>query len=68
MSSSVENKEAREISSNGLRGLREQMANAPVLAFLDRFDSFLDKKKKILSKNEILFSPGENPYLYIVSG
>lgn len=38
-----------------------------MLAFLDRFDGFVQKKKKILGKGEILFEPGENPFLYIVA-
>ena len=34
---------------------------------MDRFDNFVQKKKKILTKGEVLFEPGENPYLYVVA-
>lgn len=37
------------------------------MAFLERFDTFVQKKKKILTKGEVLFEPGENPYLYMVA-
>lgn len=50
-----------------LSALKQSLAAYPILAFLEGFDSFLKKKKKILANKEILFSPGENPYFYIIS-
>ena len=47
--------------------LRDSLAQAPILAFLKKFDIFLKKKEQFLSRDEVLFEPGENPYLYIVS-
>jgi CRP-like cAMP-binding protein len=53
--------------TSGLQALRAHMPNAPVMAFLEKFDTFFEKKKRSLLKDEVLFSPGENPYLYIVA-
>lgn len=50
-----------------MKSLRASLPMQPVLAFLDSFDQFFKKKKQQLAKNEVLFSPGENPYFYIVT-
>jgi CRP-like cAMP-binding protein len=60
-------KNVPDLVQSPLNILRENLANAPVLVFLERFDAFISKKKKFLSKWEALFEPGENPYLYIVA-
>ncbi|MDQ1344331.1 MAG: Cyclic nucleotide-binding protein [Patescibacteria group bacterium] len=64
--------EKREIAESGgiqkgLEGLKAGISVAPVFAFLETFDSFAKKKKKLLVDGEVLFSPGESPYFYIVS-
>jgi len=50
-----------------LGALKQSLAIHPILAFLEGFDSFFKKKKRALVNNEVLFTPGENPYFYIVS-
>ena len=50
-----------------LGSLRQTLAINPILAFLESFDNFFKKKKRALVNNEVLFTPGENPYFYIVS-
>ncbi len=67
MNQKIEKSALPEISIPGFEWLRKELAVAPVLAFLDRFDRFVSKKKKIMAKNEVLFEPGENPFLYIVA-
>lgn len=47
--------------------LKQSLTIHPILAFLEGFDSFFKKKKRALVNNEVLFTPGENPYFYIVS-
>lgn len=47
--------------------LKQSLTIHPILAFLEEFDNFFKKKKRILMNNEVLFTPGENPYFYIVS-
>jgi CRP-like cAMP-binding protein len=56
-----------ETPKPGFEGLRKELLVAPIIAFLDRFDTFAQKKKKVLAKDEMLFEPGDNPYLYIVA-
>lgn len=51
----------------GLEGLKAGIAVTPVFAFLEKFDEFAKKKKKMLAAGEVLFEPGESPYFYIVS-
>ena len=62
---------APKVEKSGLQkellSFRQDLSVAPVLAFLEKFDAFLKKKKRILTKDELLFEPGENPYLYIVA-
>lgn len=50
-----------------LGALKQSLTIHPILAFLEGFDSFFKKKKRSLVNNEVLFTPGENPYFYIVS-
>lgn len=66
---SPETKKAPEKSTlqASLGTLKESLAIHPILAFLEEFDNFFKKKKRILMNNEVLFTPGENPYFYIVS-
>lgn len=58
-----------EVSSlrASLGSLKQSLSIHPILAFLEGFDSFFKKKKRALVNNEVLFSPGENPYFYIIS-
>lgn len=53
--------------SGWLDSIKAALPQAPVFAFLERFDTFMEKKKRFLKKGEILFEPGENPYFYIVA-
>ncbi len=46
--------------------LKQTISAFSVFAFIEKFDERFKKKKKILSKGEILFEPGQNPYLYII--
>jgi CRP-like cAMP-binding protein len=55
------------LSDSPLKSLKGNLLNAPVLAFIEKFDTLFSKKKKFLTKGETLFEPGENPYLYIVA-
>lgn len=66
---SPEIKQAPEVNvlKQDLGALRQSLAIHPILAFLEGFDSFFKKKKRLLVNNEVLFTPGENPYFYIVS-
>jgi len=50
-----------------LGALKQDLTIQPILAFLEEFNSFFKKKKRALANNEVLFTPGENPYFYIVS-
>ena len=50
-----------------LGALKQSLNIHPILAFLEGFDNFFKKKKRSLVNNEVLFTPGENPYFYIVS-
>lgn len=50
-----------------LGALKKTLNIHPILAFLEGFDNFFKKKKRALVNNEVLFTPGENPYFYIVS-
>lgn len=50
-----------------LDSIKAALPQAPVFAFIEKFDTFVQKKKRILAKEEALFEPGENPYLYIVT-
>jgi CRP-like cAMP-binding protein len=50
-----------------LEAFRLTLPQAPVFAFLEKFDAHIQKKKRILTKGETLFDPGENPYFYIVA-
>ncbi|MDD2891340.1 MAG: cyclic nucleotide-binding domain-containing protein [Candidatus Gracilibacteria bacterium] len=58
-----------EINSlkESLGTLQQSLNIHPILAFLEEFDSFFKKKKRILTNNEVLFTPGENPYFYVIS-
>ena len=58
-----------EISTlkHSLGTLKQSLTIHPILAFLETFDNFFKKKKRLLVNNEVLFSPGENPYFYIIS-
>lgn len=66
---SPEIKQAPEVNTlkQSLGALKQSLAIHPILAFLEGFDSFFKKKKRLLVNNEVLFTPGENPYFYIVS-
>ncbi|MDD5377462.1 MAG: cyclic nucleotide-binding domain-containing protein [Candidatus Gracilibacteria bacterium] len=55
------------VLKQSLGALKQSLTIHPILAFLDGFDSFFKKKKRALVNNEVLFTPGENPYFYIVS-
>lgn len=57
----------REDLKQTLSALKANVSVHPVMAFLESFDRFFKKKKQVLHDGEILFSPGENPYLYIVT-
>jgi CRP-like cAMP-binding protein len=50
-----------------LGALKQSLSIHPILAFLEGFDNFFKKKKRALVNNEVLFTPWENPYFYIVS-
>ena len=66
----MENREKKEGMNqlpDTLKNLRDSLSIAPVLAFLEKFDTFLKKKRLALKTGEVLFSPGENPYFYIVA-
>lgn len=39
----------------------------PILAYLDKFDTYFKKKKKILEAGQILFSPGKDDNFYIIA-
>lgn len=39
----------------------------PILAYLDTFDKEWKKRKRTLQSGEVLFSPGEDPHLYIIT-
>lgn len=66
---SPEIRKENEISElkKGLDSLKAGIAVTPVFAFLEKFDEYAKKKKKLLVDGEVLFSPGESPYFYIVS-
>ncbi|EKD30420.1 MAG: hypothetical protein ACD_78C00065G0015 [uncultured bacterium (gcode 4)] len=66
---SHETKKALETNTlqTSLSTLKQSLTIHPILAFLEEFDAFFKKKKRILMNNEVLFTPGENPYFYIVS-
>lgn len=66
-SPSVEKTPEKNTLKNSLGALKQSLAIHPILALLEGFDSFFKKKKRALSSNETLFTPGENPYFYIVS-
>ena len=55
------------VLKESLSVLKKSLTINPILQFLESFDSFFKKKKKALTADEILFSPGENPYFYIIS-
>jgi CRP-like cAMP-binding protein len=57
--------EAPQVS--GLDELKQKLVNAPVFAFLEKFDRWISKKERALRLGEVLLEPGENPYLYIVA-
>lgn len=67
MSKKIENNDLPEQQKSSFEGLRKELAVSPVMAFLERFDLFTQKKRKVLSKDEVLFEPGENPYFYVVA-
>ena len=67
MSKKIENIDTAEKVSSPFEAIRKELPHAPVFAFLERFDKFLQKKQKILKREEVLFEPGENPYFYIVT-
>lgn len=48
-----------EINSlkESLGTLQQSLNIHPILAFLEEFDSFFKKKKRILTNNEVLFTP-----------
>ena len=55
------------IFHESMKSLKASLPMQPVLAFLESFDHFFKKKKQDIAKGEVLFSPGENPYFYIVA-
>lgn len=52
---------------DSLKNLRDSLTVTPILAFVEKFDTFFKKKRKSLKAGEILFSPGEDPHFYIVA-
>lgn len=56
-----------DATKESLGVLKQNLAVQPIFAFLEGFDGFFKKKKRALVNNEVLFTPGENPYFYIVS-
>lgn len=67
MNQKIENHDLPERKKSLFEGLRKELATSPVMAFLERFDVFVQKKRKVLAKGEVLFEPGENPYFYVVA-
>lgn len=69
ISNAHETKKAPEKNTlrESLGALKQSLVIHPILAFLEGFDNFFKKKKRALVNNEVLFTPGENPYFYIVS-
>lgn len=47
----------KNILRASLGALKQSLAIHPILAFLEGFDSFFKKKKRLLVNNEILFTP-----------
>lgn len=47
--------------------LKEQLPNRPIFAFLEKFDSFFKKRKRLLSDKEHVFDVGEDPNFYIIT-
>ena len=39
----------------------------PILAYLDMFDKTWKKRKRQLQANELLFAPGEDPHMYLIT-
>jgi CRP-like cAMP-binding protein len=39
----------------------------PIISYLDMFDREWKKRKLVLQSGEVLFSPGEDPHLYIIT-
>lgn len=72
MSKETKNHEKEPVPVASLKAslsmLKQSLSIQPILAFLKTFDVFFRKKERFLKSNEVLFSPGENPYFYIVSG
>lgn len=67
MSKGIESSSPIERRTSPLEQIRKELPNAPVFAFLERFDATLKKKTKVLGQKEVLFEPGENPYFYVVA-
>jgi len=57
----------KTVLKEALSALKQSLMVHPIVQFLESFDSFFKKKKKALKVHEVLFSPGENPYFYIIS-
>lgn len=50
-----------------LKSMMPAKKENPILAYLDTFDKEWKKRKLALRSGEILFSPGEDPHLYIIT-
>jgi hypothetical protein len=50
-----------------LKSMMPARKENPILAYLDTFDKEWKKRKRLLQSGEVLFSPGEDPHLYIIT-
>jgi len=50
-----------------LKNMMPARKENPIMAYLDTFDKEWKKRKKVLQSGEVLFSPGEDPHLYIIT-
>jgi CRP-like cAMP-binding protein len=50
-----------------LKNMMPTRKENPIMVYLDTFDREWKKRKRALQSGEVLFSPGEDPHLYIIT-
>ncbi|MDD2566055.1 MAG: cyclic nucleotide-binding domain-containing protein [Candidatus Gracilibacteria bacterium] len=68
-----ENNNKKEVSKvsakdaiGNLRDIMKVEKTNPIIAYLDKFDTYFKKKKRVLEVGQILFSPGKDDNMYII--
>lgn len=62
----IPEKEAPKRTKKEVAKMKEAIPAFSAFAFIEKFDESFKKQKKLLTKGETLFRPGEDPHFYII--